>query len=541
MNLGVALHIARVLALASSRAKDRDGSKLSNGMVNLVLGAIFLFASAFGAYVIVGQTGLDSATLGIYLAKFLVVMPSMIMFFTLVYGLLFEFNQSVFNVSTDAINWLPVSAADYVLGSTLCTLYFSAPILALLVGASFGLAVAAGMIVPWILTITLCAFGALIGGFSMELIRVVFNRASSGISKKSGSTAVIGRLIISILVIALLSSVYNFNVIIRITEWFTGVAGAAWFFPLIWPSLALLSLLQSDAIGTVLYLALSVVLTGLFFYTGARARAANWSPEPVTLSFNSTNGKPRVHDSRLFGMTSAESAIIRKDLRGLLRRREMVTFLAFPFIMVLINVINGAYGDAFSAGSSLSTRILFFALPGFGVLLLSFYVAAVGMGGEGSGFMNLLSAPVSPREIARAKLVTALVPSIPFLAVIVVAVILFLGVQPLMTLFITVFGLATIIESAVVGLYFGARFPDYTEVPRARFVSPNGMIVGMIALALVVGGTFFAPQLLGMLNLGPWAWGINAVAVAVIGVVVSVLLYRFAQTEVEKAYESAPT
>lgn len=540
MNLGVALRIARVLTLASSRAKDRDSSKLSGGMTNAIIGGLFLVASAVGSYIIAGRIGLDPATLGLYLTQFLVVLPSMTTFFCLVYGLLFEFNQSVFNVSTDAINWLPISAGDYVLGSTLCTLYFSAPILAILVGATLGLSLMAGTLTAWLLTMALSGLGALIGGFSMELIRVVFNRASSSIGRRNGRTAVFGRLIVSILIIAVFSSIYNFNVIVKVTAWFTSVAGAGWFFPLIWPSLAILSLAQSNVVGTLLYLALSVVLTGVFFYVGSLARAANWSPEPVTISFNEAPGKARVHDSQLLGLTGAESAIVRKDLRGLLRRREMVTFLAFPFIMVLVNVINGAYGEAFSPGSSLSTRMMFFALPGFGLLLLSFYVAATGIGGEGSGFINLLSAPVSPREIARAKVLTALIPSIPFLAVIVAAVVAFLGVPPLVTLFISVFGLVTIVESAVVGLAVGGRFADYVEVPRARFVSPSGMMVGMLALALVVGGTYFATQLLDSFDLGPWAWGINTAAVAVIGILVSVLIYRFALSEVRKAYESAP-
>jgi hypothetical protein len=540
LNLGVALRIARVLTLASSRAKDRDSSKLSGGTANAIIGGLFLVVSTIGAYSIAKQIGLDSTTLSLYLTQFLVVLPSMTTFFCLVYGLLFEFNQSVFNVSTDAINWLPISAGDYVLGSTLCTLYFSAPILAILVGATLGLSMMTGTLLAWLLTMVLSGLGALIGGFSMELIRVVFNKASSSIGRRSGRTAVFGRLIISILIIAIFSSIYNFNVIVRVTAWFTSIAGAGWFFPLIWPSLAILSQAQADVLGTLLYLSLSVVLTCVFFYAGSRARAANWSPEPVTISFNAAPEKARVHDSQLLGLTGAESAIVRKDLRGLLRRREMVTFLAFPFIMVIINVINGTYGEAFSPDSSMSTKMMFFAFPGFGLLLLSFYVAATGIGGEGSGFINLLSAPVSPREIARAKVVTALIPSIPFLAVIVAAVVTFLGVPLLVTLFISVFGLVTIVESAVVGLAVGGRFADYTEVPRARFVTPNGMMVGMIALAIIVGGTFFVPQLLDRLELGPSTWGINAAAVAVIGIVVSILVYRYALTEVKRAYESAP-
>ncbi|MCX6649008.1 MAG: hypothetical protein NTV61_06420 [Candidatus Bathyarchaeota archaeon] len=540
MNLGVAIKIARILTLASSRAKDRDSTKMSSGSTSAILGVVFLIGSALAAFFLVNEIGIDSATLGIYLSQFLVVLPSMTTFFCLIYGLLFEFNQSVFNVSVDAINWLPISAADYVLGSTLCTLYFSFPILAILIGVTLGLSVLAGTLWAWLLTMALSVLGAFIGGFSMELIRVAFNRASSSISRRSGRTAMIGRLVLSILIIALFSSVYNFNVIVKVTAWFTSVAGAAWFFPLIWPSLAILALLQVDAAGAIIYLALSVALTGAFFYAGARARAANWSPEPVTISFNSTPGKMKAPDARILGLTQAESAMVRKDLRGLLRRREMVSFLAFPFIMVIINVINGAYGEAFAPESSLSTKMLFFALPGFGLLLLSFYVSAVGIGGEGSGFINLLSAPVSAREIAKAKIATALTPSVPGLAVIVAAVVLVLGVSPQITLLITVFGLVTIVESAVVGLAIGAHFADYTEVPRARFISPTGMLVGMGALAAVIGVTFGAPQLTGMLNLGGWTWIVNTIIVAVIGVALSALIYRFAVSEVQKAYESAP-
>ncbi len=534
------MKIARVLVLSSSRARDRNTSKLSEGTVNTVLGGAFLLASAIGAYYLVNAIGLDPVTLAAYLSQFLVVMPSMTMFFCLIYGIMFEFNQSVFNVSVDAVNWLPISAADYVLGSTLSTLYFSLPILAILVGATLGLSILAGTLGAWLLTITLSVLGALIGGFSMELIRVVFNRASSNIGRKSGSTAMIGRLVLSILIIAIFSSVYNFNVIIRITAWFTVVVGAAWFFPLIWPSMAILALTQADAVGAAAYLALSVALTAAFFYAGAWARAGNWVSEPVAISFNPAPGKRRTPDSKLLGLTQAESVVVRKDLRGLLRRREMVAFISFPFLMVIINVINGTYGEAFTPGAPTFNRLMFFALPGFGLLLLSFYVAAVGIGSEGSAFINLLSAPISPHEIARAKIVTALAPSIPGLAVIVAAVIVFLGVDPLVTVFITVFGLATIVESAVVGLYFGARFADYTEVPRARFVSPNGVLVGMVALAIVVGGTFFAPQLLGMLNLGELRWVGSTALVIVIGAVASILIFRYAQVEVEKAYESAP-
>jgi len=539
MDLRVAVKIARILTLATARARNRDSKKLSNATINIILGAIFLVGSAVAAYLIANATGLGAATIGGYLAQFLIVMPSMIMFFCLVYGLLFEFNQSVFNVSLDAINWLPVTAEDYVLGSTLSTLYSSFPILTVLIGATLGLSVFTGGIPMWLLTLALSGAGALIGAFTMELIRVVFNKASSSINKKSGKTALAGRFILSVLVIAVFSSIYNFNVIIKVTAWFTSVAGAAWFFPLIWPSLSIMALINSDTVGAAIYLVLTAVLTVVFFYAGVRARTANWTPEAVTITLTN-NGKQKAPDKRLFGFTQGESAILRKDLRGLIRRREMMGFLAMPFIMVIVNMLNGGFNEGFSPDASLSMRLTLFALPGFGLLLLSFFVSASGVGSEGSGFINLRSSPVSIREIARAKLAVALLPSLVGLLIIVAAATLVLGLTSTMIAFITIFGLVALLEAATTGLATGAHFADYTEVPRARFITPFGSMIGMGVLMLVIGVTYGAFLATGFLKLGLPTELVGTLLVAVVGGAVAYGAYRLAIGEVGRAYEAAP-
>jgi hypothetical protein len=539
MDLRIVMRVVRILTLASARARSRDSKKLSDATINIILGAIFLVGSAVGAYLIVNATGLGAASISGYLAQFLIVMPSMTMFFCLVYGLLFEFNQSVFNVSLDAINWLPVSAADYVLGSTLCTLYMSFPIFAILIGATLGLAIFAGSIPIWLLTLALSGAGALMGAFTMELIRVVFNRASSSISKKSGKTAIAGRFILSVLIIALFSSIYNFNVIVKVTAWFSSVAGTAWFFPLIWPSLSIMALINSDTVGSAIYLTLTAILTVGFFYAGVRARTENWSPEVVTLTLIDNN-KQKTPDKRLRGLTQGESAILRKDLRGLVRRREMMGFLAMPFIMVIVNLLNGSFNEALSPDATLFMRLLLFALPGFGLLMMSFFVAASGVGSEGSGFMNLRSSPVSIREIARAKLAVALTPSLIGLLIIVSAATLILGLTPTMMVFIAVFGLVSLLEAATMGLATGAHFADYTEVPRARFITPLGSMIGMGALMLITGvtyGTFFAA---GFLKLGISQEILGTLLVSAVGGTVAYVMYRIAISEVGHAYESAP-
>jgi hypothetical protein len=349
----------------------------------------------------------------------------------------------------------------------------------------------------------------------------------------------VGRFILSVLVIALFSSIYNFNVIVKMTAWFISVAGAAWFFPLIWPSLSIMALINSDAVGAAMYLALTAVLTVVFFYAGVRARMANWTPEAVTIILTD-NGKQKAPDKRLLGFTQGESAILRKDLRGLIRRREMMGFLAMPFIMVIVNILNGGFNEAFSPDATLSMRLILFALPGFGLLLLSFFVSASGVGSEGSGFINLRSSPVSIREIARAKLAVALIPSLVGLLIIVAAATLVLGLNPAMIVFITVFGLVALLEAATTGLATGAHFADYTEVPRARFITPFGSMIGMGVLMLVIGVTYGAFLATGFLKLGLPPELVGTLLVAVVGGIVAYSAYRLAVREVGHAYEAAP-
>ena len=63
-----------------------------------------------------------------------------------------------------------------------------------------------------------------------------------------------------------------------------------------------------------------------------------------------------------------------------------------------------------------------------------------------------------------------------------------------------------LMEASLIGLALGTRYPDFTEVPRARFIDRKGAYIGMFFTAISAGATispvlvqdFLSPGFLGL-------------------------------------------
>jgi len=67
---------------------------------------------------------------------------------------------------------------------------------------------------------------------------------------------------------------------------------------------------------------------------------------------------------------------------------------------------------------------------------------------------------------------------------------LIIQLQPLTLVAITVAFFAALFECAFIGLAISSRFPDFTEVPRARFIDQKGVWLGMLIMAGAIAITF---------------------------------------------------
>ena len=63
------------------------------------------------------------------------------------------------------------------------------------------------------------------------------------------------------------------------------------------------------------------------------------------------------------------------------------------------------------------------------------------------------------------------------------------SLQGMMTIVLVSF--VVIIEASLLGMVFATRYPDFTEVPRAKFISSEATLLGLIGSALVIFVSIF--------------------------------------------------
>ena len=405
------------------------------------------------------------------------------------YGMLFEFSQSSSVGSSDIINWLPIHAIEFVLASVLSMLYFLAPIFGIIYGVTFGLSLSTNLLDVGLFSLAVSTLGLFLGAFILEIVRAITNRVSSTFYKRSGRTAVAIRMIMFTFMFVAIMLILNINFLSSILEQFAGGIESAWFIPLLWPSLTIISYLSESTLHVIIYLLLSIALTTLILWASVKLREKYWVPAPFAIKIASS--KPYTPKKGLLGslgFSAAEAAVIKKDFRGLIRRKEMMVWIGVPLGIIAISIFSTQ--SALENPSTIFDQLVVFWGPLMGVFMLAFYMSLTSIGQEGSAFLNLLIVPLNRRELVRAKLAPALILSVCGLTAVTILIQLIVA-PPLEIMFaIAVTLFAALFECAFVGLAVGSRFPDFTEVPRARFVDQKGVWLGLFIITVCVGVTF---------------------------------------------------
>ncbi|MCW4022739.1 MAG: hypothetical protein NWF02_06250 [Candidatus Bathyarchaeota archaeon] len=492
MNFKLILHFAKILALASVRAKRVNDSTpkglAKSPRINIIFGvAAFVVAAILVNFFATGF--LAEFAPAVFMVQIAIFLPSMMTLMAVMYGVLFEFSQSSSVGSSDVINWLPLHPIEFVLASVLSMLYFLAPLLGIVYGAVIGLSLSTGMLDVGIIGLLVSTLGLFLGTFTLEIVRAITNRVSSSVYKRTGKTTTIVRMLMFVLIFVVYMLLTNVNFLFSILNQFMGGIESAWFIPLLWPSLTIMSYLSTQTLELLLYFTLSVLLTVLLLWTGVKLRQKYWVPIPFAI--NLTSSKPYSPKQGLLGrigFNAPESALIRKDFRGLIRRKEMMVWIAVPVGISLISF----FSTQSSLGSAVNTidRLALFAGPLIGIFMFTFYMSLMAIGQEGNAFLNLLINPLKEKEIIKAKLSTALIPSTCALIGLTIVIQLMIQLQYLTLVAITVALFCGLFECGFVGLLVGSKFPDFNEVPRARFIDQKGVWLGMLLIAGCVGLTF---------------------------------------------------
>jgi hypothetical protein len=449
--------------------------------LNIIIGFAGFLITAFLA-VTFGGAFLKDLGASVFMFQISIFLPSFMTLAAIMYGLLFEFSQSSSVGSSDVINWLPIHAVEFVLASMLSMFYFLSPLLGIIFGAALGLAVATSMLDVGLFSLVVSVLGLFLGAFILEIIRAITNRVSSTVYKRSGRSAVIIRMLVFIIMFIAFMLISNVNFLFSILNQFMGGIDSAWFIPVLWPSLTIMSYISGETLQLILYAMLSIALTAVLLWASVKLREKYWVPAPYAIKLASSKPyTPKQGTLGSLGFTSAEAALLKKDFRGLTRRKEMLVWIAVPLGISIISL--------FSTQSTLATaatsfdRLALFWGPLIGVFMFAFYLALTGIGQEGSAFINLLIIPLKNKEVVKAKLSAGLVPAVCAMVVVtaLIQVIVQLRLEAFMAITVTLF--AVLFECSFVGLAVGSRFPDFTEVPRARFVDQKGVWLGMLIIA----------------------------------------------------------
>ncbi len=392
-------------------------------------------------------------------------------------GLMFELGQGSAVSSSEAVNWLPVTPVEYVAASSISTSSVYSAILAVAAGGTLPLAWDAGVLGVWPLAVVLSVLGLFLGAFIVEILRAATNRVSSSVYRRGGRIGLAARLVALILLMVLFALIFQPTVLYWVLGWIQSGVEAAWVAPIVWPSLALISMAASDFSGAAIFSVLSLLFALFVYALAAFLRRMYWSPIPVSITVGVSSGYvPESTGALAFGFNPLEHALAMKEFRALFRKKDLSRYLAVPItisIAFLLPILLS--GDASSAPVLLLAAMIPFIVP----LMFS----SISIGQEGTSMTTLLSIPLTPTELMKGKLAPAwLISGIATAGVIVLAQL----ISPVGLIDVMVVAVAAsilIFANAFIGLGVGTRWPDYT-VGKSTYVTMRGYFAGFALAGL---------------------------------------------------------
>ncbi len=448
--------------------------------------------------------------------EFLVGLPLGITSAIIFAGILFELGQgggssgSSAISSSEAINWLPLTAKEYVLASALSISLIYSPFFALGIGITLAIALEFALMHVWFAAVAFSVVGLLLGSFIVEILRAVMNAISTAVYKRRGRAGIITRLLLVVVLLVTLQISFNSYILFRALNSIIRGITAAWFIPMVWPSLALLNIIKGDFTSVIILSGLVVAFTVLLFELGSGLRQKYWSTtsamivlttthQYVPARLQSTSSSTLSAVIARLGVGPAEISIALKEFRVLTRRKDMARFIAVPvllmvsfFIPALISAqqpqqelryrqeivpVQITQGLVLTAAVSLTVPLMF---------------SSMSIGQEGRFIINLCMLPISPKELITGKLIVSWTIS----AITVIATITILGlISGVGILFLTLValtGLFSVVATSYIGLSIGARYPQFTMGPRSSYVTLSGFAIGFI-LCTISTLVVFAP------------------------------------------------
>lgn len=516
-------HLAFVLIASQLRAgRSTSDPKAFTGrpIVIVVLDiAVLAVVFLFGVLILGAIRTVDASFLAVASTQALPFLPLFVLGGVILAGVMFELGGSGKFAGSDAVNWLPLTTEEYVLGSSLSIAFSDSVILAFTSALALAFAVVSGAYAADVLAAGLCAVALFEGSLLVEILRAGTQRASAAFSGRAGRFSILLRAVLFIAVIVSFQLVFNPVLLVTLLGALHVVAAVSAYVPFLWASFAVTEAQGGAFAVAVLFAALQVGLVGAFGYIAIRVRGRFWAPTPVEIRLEAHAYYTPHPFLAALGLSRAEAAIVTKDLKGLVRRRELLPVIVLPVVaavvLILDTSINANNGATFG-GEGAGLYASWFA--GFAALIL----AASSFGQERRAVQHLYSSPIPPASVYRAKLAFALLIGSVIGAALSLVVGLVGQLQAWAIVAVVGAGLLVVASATFLGLAFASRYSDFQERPRPQFLRPAPMLAAT-ATAALVDLLIAAPIIVLIFSVGsPFAWTLLLVSAGIAAVVLVV-------------------
>ncbi|HXY12127.1 MAG TPA: hypothetical protein VEJ85_01325 [Thermoplasmata archaeon] len=503
--------------LRSGRSSSDPASVLGRPELILVIDAVLFVAAMVVATGIVRATALPQHVLAAVGEVWLPFVPLVSVGVVLVAGLMFELTATAKFAGSDSANWLPISPFEYILASVTAISYTYSPTVAILLGGLLPLALLGGIGPLYAATFGFAIVALFMGATLVEMMRAETQHADTVSAGRSGQRSFVLRAVVLILVILLLQFAFNPVFLFGIAQRLSLVAVVTVLVPFFWSTEALSLWAIGNNGAANGFAAAQIVFVALLFYFATDLRERYWVPTTTEVRLEAHRYATSNPVLALFGLNAAESALAGKDLKGLVRRREMLPTLVIPIALIVLVLVEGG-----TLGGLVSVLWIGW-VAGFFALVLG----ATSVGQERKAVQSLYAFPLSAENVLRAKVAYVLAPSLTVALGLAVLVGLFFHLSVGTFLGVTLLVVAAAVVLTFWGLAFAARFSDFQERPRPQFLRPAGMLAATgSGIALLFGMLVTGSIALLSPSSASLSLGLVAAALAVVTGAVAVLWTR---------------
>ncbi len=531
MNFHRVRRLAAVLVasqLRSGRSTSDPTSFLGSPALLATLD-VGLFAIAAGvALLAVRSAGLPAGTWAQLLGPLLPFLPLVGLSVVLVAGTMFELTTTARFSGSDAAHWLPLDPTEYAAASAAAIAYTYSPAVALVVGGLLPVALVAGQTLPYLVAVGLSVVALLEGGLLIEVVRAVGQRAGTVAAARGGRFTLIVRAALLIVVILAVQLAFNPVVLLAFVHDLGSVLIVTAIVPFLWSTQSIFDLLRGDPWLALAFAAGQVALLAVLADFAGWTRAKYWvaaSAEVQVGSVRFASGHPWFTAA---GLSGPEAAVAAKDLKGFVRRRELMPTLVVPIVFVLLIFLEGG------ALGPLGVVLWLGWIVGFFGLIL----ATTSVGQERRALQLLLATPISARSLLRAKVAAILVPVGVGSVAVGAAVGIYFGFDPLRCLALVGVSAVAGIELTLWGLVFAARYSDFQERPRPQFLRPSGMLAAT-GTGTVLLFAFLVPAAFAIAATGASAVAAGCAAAGV-AVAVGAVSFHWSRTGFDTLFRELP-